>query len=141
MSTATAVQVLIAEDDPGDYRLICEALSESNILCEIQLVRDGEQALQAVQNAGTSGNACPDILLLDIHLPRVDGLQVLRAFRANENCTQTPVLVLSTSIAPSDRVWAESFEHVHFVQKPVTFDEFLDIGQTVKRVLLRAHGA
>ena len=94
-----------------------------------------------MQHAGKSGNPCPDILLLDIHLPRVDGLEVLRAFRANENCTQTPVLVLSTSIAPSDRLWAESFEHVHFVQKPVTLDEFLGIGQTIKRLLLRAQGA
>jgi len=141
MSTPTAVQILIAEDDPGDYRLLCEALNESNVMCEVQLVTDGEQALRTVRLAGQTGHPCPDIFLLDIHLPRVDGLAVLRAFRANENCTQTPVLILSTSLSPADQAWAESFERVQFLQKPVTLDEFLQIGQTVKRVLFRAKGA
>ena len=76
-----------------------------------------------VHIAGKSGHPCRDILLLDIHLPRVDGFRSCELFaRMKTNCTQTPVLVLSASITPSDRLWAESFEHVHFVQKPVTLD-------------------
>ncbi len=140
MSTAAAIHILVAEDDPGDYRLICEALSESNLTCEIRLVEDGEQAMAAVQSAGHHGQPCPDILLLDIHLPRIRGVEVLRAFRANHNCRQTPVVVLSGLISPSDRLLVERFENVHVADKPVTFEEFLSIGQTVKRMLFRARG-
>lgn len=77
-------------------------------------------------------------MILDLGLPRVDGLDVLRTFRANKNCTHTPVIVFTSSLAPAHRLAAEQFEGVQFISKPSDLDAFLEFGRTVKNLLFRA---
>jgi DNA-binding response OmpR family regulator len=103
------------------------------------VVDNGEQAVQVARLAGTEGQApCPDLLILDLGLPRVDGIEVLRAFRANKNCTQTPVIVFTSSVSPQHRLVAEQFEGVRFVTKPLELEEFLEFGRTVKQMMVGA---
>jgi CheY-like chemotaxis protein len=133
--------ILLAEDNPADQRLIAESLNFNGLEHVLHVVSDGEQALTAAQLAGSTCQApCPDVLILDLGLPRVDGLEVLRAFRANEHCIHTPVIVFSSSVAPEHRQAAESYPRVQFVIKPMNLDEFMEFGRTVKNMLVRAQG-
>ena len=95
-------RILIAEDNPADVRLLGEALKATPLKYDVHLVTDGAEALTAVQLAGSKpGLPCPDLFVLDWHLPRIDGLQVLEAFRANTNCRTTPVLIFTSSVSPN----------------------------------------
>ena len=134
------IQILLAEDSPADRRLMTEALHQHHINHEMQVASDGEQALQAVRSAGNGDRPCPDLLIMDLHLPRVDGMQVLRAFRENEHCRNTPVLVLTSSNSPADRDQAERFHGIHFMLKPFELDQYMAIGQTVRNLLVKAQG-
>jgi two-component system response regulator len=135
------VQILLAEDNPADQRLIAESLNFNNLWHHLRVVSDGEEALSAVRLAGYEGQPpCPDVLILDLGLPRVDGLEVLRVFRSNENCKHTPVIVFTASIAPEHRRAAENYSGVRFIPKPMDLDEFMEFGRTVKNMLVRAEG-
>jgi two-component system, chemotaxis family, response regulator Rcp1 len=134
------VQILLAEDSPADRRLMTEALLQHHIHHEMQVASDGEQALNAVRAAGNGDKPCPDLLIIDLNLPRVDGIQILRAFRQNEHCRNTPVLVLTSSSSPADRDQAEQFDGIYFMHKPFELDQFLAIGQTVRNLLVKAQG-
>ena len=119
--------------------MIAEALN-ANYLCHVlHIVDNGEQAAEVARLAGTEGQGpCPDLLILDLGLPRVDGIDVLRVFRANKNCLHTPVIVFTSSVSPEHRFVAEQFEGVRFVTKPLDLEEFLEFGRTVKQMLVRA---
>ncbi len=96
----------------------------------------------AARTAGSDEQIpCPDLLILDLGLPRVDGLEVLRAFRNNKHCASTPVIIFSASIAPEHRNAVQNFEDVRFIPKPMDLDEFMDFGRTVKNMLMRAENA
>jgi CheY-like chemotaxis protein len=132
-------QIWLAEDNEADVRLMEEALHEHGLRYQLLVCRDGEEALRLADSAGIDDAPCPDLLILDLHLPKVDGPAVLRHFRANDNCRNTPVFVLSSSVSPKDRSYVEAFEGVSFVQKPMGLDEYLGVGRLVKDVLtLRA---
>jgi DNA-binding response OmpR family regulator len=105
------------------------------------VVADGEQAVEAARLAGSEDRfPCPDLLILDLGLPRVGGLEVLRMFRNNENCLHTPVIVFSASIAPEHRNAALNYSGVQFIPKPMDLDEFIEFGRTVKNMLVRVAG-
>lgn len=135
------VHILLAEDNPADQRLISEALNICDLHHELHVVSDGEEALAEATKAGSKDHApCPDVFILDLGLPRIEGIDVLRAFRSNSNCTDTPVVVFTASVRPTDQAIAEQFAGVRFVRKPMDLDEFLLFGRTVKSMLLRAEG-
>lgn len=134
------VAILLAEDNPADQRLVVEALTMHELSHTLQIVEDGEEALRAVKVAGRAGQVgCPDLLILDLHLPRIDGLEILREFRANENCANVPVLVFTSSISPAERCEAERLTGVQFVNKPTELDEFLAVGGLIKALVRGAH--
>jgi CheY-like chemotaxis protein len=135
-STENVTKILLAEDNPADQRLISEALKRAGLNPSVQLVKDGEAALCAAQMAGRDEVPCPDLFILDLHMPRVDGHEVLRAFRANEYCRHTPVVVLTSLASPSDWQFVESFNQVRMLTKPTDLDEFLRVGMIIKSVLL-----
>ena len=133
--------ILLAEDNPADQRLIAEALKRHHLNPRLQVVENGEAALSAAKEAGHDDKPCPDVFILDLHMPRVDGLDVLREFRANEHCQHTPVIVFTSSVSPVIRTSVESFNGVRIISKPTDLDEFLAFGAVVKSVLMPGQAA
>jgi two-component system, chemotaxis family, response regulator Rcp1 len=130
------VHVLIAEDNPADVLLVREALGAHNIPHELQIVTNGEEAMDFVTRMGKPGEApCPDILLLDLNLPRIDGQEVLREFRLHPGCATTPVIVLSSSDRPADRETVSALGVARYFRKPTRFDAFMKLGAIVKEAL------
>ena len=141
MPSHEPARILLAEDNPADQRLISESLNINGLTHTLEAVADGEQAMEAARLAGSEGRfPCPDLLILDLGLPRVDGLEVLRVFRSNENCVHTPVIIFSSSVAPEHRSAALNYSGVQFIPKPMDLDEFIEFGRTVKNMLVRAQG-
>ena len=119
--------------------LVREAIKLEDLPVEVYLASDGEKALDFFQAADQNPDApFPDLLLLDLNLPRVDGLEVLRKIRANEKFRDIPVLVVTSSDSPNDRSGAAELGAGYF-RKPVTYDEFLKIGP-VLRAFLQSKG-
>src|SRR6516164_2377202 len=101
-------RILLAEDNPGDIWLVREALRQHEIKCELEVVSDGEKMLSFIQSLDLNANLpCPDLLLLDLHLPKRDGIEVLVHLRSSERCGRTRVIVLTSSDAPADHLFAE----------------------------------
>lgn len=132
------IYVLLAEDNMGDVLLVGRALREHDIDHELQLVEDGEQALEHIMTMGKPGfPPCPDVMLLDLNLPMVDGPEVLREFRKHPECADTPVIVVSSSYAVKDREPLAKFGITHYFRKPSNLDEFMQLGAVVKEVIER----
>lgn len=122
------VVILLVEDEPADVRLTQIALRDAKLHNELLVVHDGEQALDFLHQRGRFSDAPrPDLVLLDLNLPRVDGFSVLAEIRASESLTTIPVVILTTSSAQRDVV--EGYRHRAncFVSKPVAVDEFLRV--------------
>jgi two-component system, chemotaxis family, response regulator Rcp1 len=131
-----SVDILVAEDNIADVRLLEEVLKEQGLAHRLNVVSDGEEALRVAEGIGKTGETpCPDLFVLDLHLPKIDGPEILRRFRENENCADTPVIVLTTSVSPYDRAAVEGFKGVSYLLKPSTLDEFTTIGKFIYKVL------
>lgn len=135
--TGQPIRILLAEDNPADQRLLMEALRHHDLEHELHVIANGEDALQAVQAVGQGTLPCPDLLILDLGLPRVDGMEVLQEFRAHQHCKTTPVLVLTSSSSPAQRLRAERLAGVHFMEKPLELDAYLSIGEMIRRFVGR----
>lgn len=114
--------ILLVEDNPDDERLTLRALRRGNIANEILVARNGEEALTMVLNA----NPLPSVVLLDLKLPKVDGLEVLRQIRANERTKLLPVVVLTSSSEESDIIESYNLGANSYVRKPVEIDKFTE---------------
>lgn len=127
------IQVLLVEDDPGDVRLTEEALKRSKLLVMMNVVGDGEQALQYLRQVGPyAGSVRPDLVLLDLNLPKVDGREVLAAVKADPDLRPIPVVVLTTSAADADILKAYGLGGNCYITKPVGFDEFRRIVRAIE---------
>jgi CheY-like chemotaxis protein len=130
------VNVLIVEDNPHDVLLVETALADHGIPYQLVVVRDGEAAIAYVSSIGADNGApCPDLLILDINLPRVSGLEVLRLFRGHAPCTDTPVIVCSSSVALKEQARMVELGVTRFFQKTINLDEFLQLGNVVREVV------
>jgi chemotaxis family two-component system response regulator Rcp1 len=120
------VHTLLVEDNPGDVELVRLALKNSRLLNRISVVEDGEQAIQYLRRTGEYADAVPpDLILLDLNLPRVDGREVLEEIKADAELKHIPVVVLTTSDAEQD-VWHAYRHHANcYVTKPAEAHEFL----------------
>jgi len=118
--------ILLVEDNPDDVTLTLRAFKKNNISNDVIVATDGEQALEYLQPADGREGLRPSIVLLDIKLPKVDGLQVLRQIRADERTASLPVIVLTTSNEERDIVESYRLGANSYVRKPVVFSEFLD---------------
>jgi DNA-binding response OmpR family regulator len=129
-------RALLIEDNPGDVVLVREALSEHSVECALTVISDGENAIRFIEeiDAGPEG-ACPDLVILDLNLPRRSGNEVLQCIRASVKCVQIPVLVLSSSGAEKDRRDALKLGATRYVQKPSLLSEFLKLGELFKTML------
>ena len=127
------VDVLLVEDNPGDVRLTREALEAGDVENDLHVVRDGEAALDFLERTGEYVDVpAPDLILLDLNLPRVSGMDVLATIKHDEVLKRIPVVMLTGSEAPEDVL--QSYEHhsAAYLTKPVDPDEFIDLVQSVE---------
>jgi CheY-like chemotaxis protein len=127
------VEVLLAEDSPADVRLTQEVLRDARVANQLHVVSDGEQAMAFLRQEGRyAGRSRPDLLLLDLNLPRKDGREVLAEIAADPDLQNLPVVVLTTSSAESD-VLAAYEAHVNaYVTKPVELDAFIRVVRSIE---------
>ena len=122
------IEVLLVEDDPGDVLLIREAFDFNKVHNNLNVVSDGEQALAYLKNQGAyAGANRPDLVLLDLNLPRKDGREVLAEVKADEQLRAIPVVVLTTSEAEEDVLKSYQLHANAYVTKPVDFERFVAI--------------
>jgi CheY-like chemotaxis protein len=125
-------RILVAEDNPADVYLLREAFSLEGQEVDMTVVTDGEQALDYVQRQGSFSNvAIPDLIVLDLNLPKSDGSDVLRCIRESDAYRGVPVVVLTSSDSPRDRKTIESLGASCFITKPSDLDSFLALGRTL----------
>jgi two-component system response regulator len=123
------VHILLVEDDPNDVEITLRAFERSGVPCELAVLRDGQEVVEAIR-APPAGLAQPDVILLDLNLPRLNGLEALRAIRASQRLSLTPVVVLSASARREDVQRSYALGASTYIQKPVVFQEFRE-GLTV----------
>ncbi|MDF9876778.1 response regulator [Cellulosimicrobium cellulans] len=122
------IDVLLVEDDPGDVLMTREAFEDHKVTNRLSVVADGVSALQFLRKEGEhEGAPTPDLILLDLNLPRMDGREVLAELKADEALRKIPVVVLTTSEAEEDVVRSYSLHANAYVTKPVDFDRFIDV--------------
>ena len=122
------VDVLLVEDDDGDVLMTREAFEHYKIRNQLHVVRDGEQAVQFLRREGQyEGAPRPDLILLDLNLPRFDGRQVLAEIKADAALRLIPVVVLTTSEAEEDILRSYELHANAYVTKPVDFDRFIEV--------------
>lgn len=122
--------ILLVEDNPDDVELTMRALEKSRISNEIVVVRDGVEGLDYLYGrgdfAGRDNEVMPQVILLDLNMPRMDGLEFLRQLRADERTKLLPVVVLTTSNEDKDRIESYKLGANSYVRKPVNFQQFVE---------------
>jgi two-component system, response regulator len=122
--------ILLVEDNPDDEALTLRAFEKNNITNEVVVVRDGAEALDWLfargEYEGRNPDEHPEVVLLDLKLPKVDGLEVLRQIRADDRTRLLPVIILTTSEEESDRLAGYSLGANSYIRKPVDFSQFIE---------------
>ena len=130
MSEVDHVEILLAEDNPADAEMTLRALRRNNLANKVHWVKDGEQALDFMFRTGTySGRdpaSTPKLVMLDIKMPKVDGIEVLRRLKANDETRPVPVVVMTSSNEERDVVESYRLGVNSYIVKPVQFDSFLE---------------
>jgi CheY-like chemotaxis protein len=127
-AAGTPIEVLLVEDDPGDIVLIQEAFEFNKVHNNLNIVHDGEQAIAFLRREGEYADATrPDLVLLDLNLPRKDGREVLQEVKSDEDLRTIPIVVLTTSEAEEDVLRSYQLHANAYVTKPVDFDRFVSI--------------
>jgi two-component system, chemotaxis family, response regulator Rcp1 len=128
-----SVEILLVEDSPGDVRLTVEALKEAKIHNRLNVVSDGVEAMEYLQQKAPYAAASrPDLILLDLNLPRKDGREVLGEIKNSPHLRQIPVVVLTTSRAEEDIVHAYDLHANCYISKPVDFKQFLEVVKCIE---------
>ena len=129
----TVCEVLLVEDNPADARLTREALREGTMLNNLHHVKDGVEALQFLRREGAYENApTPDVVILDLNMPRKNGRQVLAEMKADAQLRLIPVVVLTTSEAETDIRQSYELNANCYIAKPVDLDKFINIVRTIE---------
>ncbi len=130
-------EVLLVEDNPGDVRLTQEALKSGNGGTRLHVVRDGVEAIAFLRRTGGFGDAVrPDLILLDLNLPRMDGREVLSEIKDDRDLRTIPVVILTTSKSDDDISRAYALHANCYMTKPVDFDEFVALVQKIQEFWL-----
>lgn len=127
------IEVLLVEDNPGDIRLTEEAFKEGKVANNLHVALDGIEALQFLKKEGKFSDVpCPDLILLDLNLPRKDGREVLEEIKRDEQLKSIPVVILTTSRAEEDIVRMYNSHANCYITKPVDLDQFLHIVRSIE---------
>ena len=131
------IEILLVEDNAGDVRLITEALKENKVRNKLNVVRDGVEATAFLYRQGQYEDAArPDLILLDLNLPKKDGRQVLAEIKASQELKRIPVVVLTTSKAEEDVLRSYNLHANCYVTKPVGFEQFVTVGKSIENFWL-----
>jgi DNA-binding response OmpR family regulator len=129
------LNLLLAEDNLPDALLVREAIKQEDLPVEVYIAADGEQAIKFFGKAESESDAPkPDVLILDLNLPKIDGFEVLRKVRSSKKYANIPVIIMTSSDSPADRRTGAELGAAYF-RKPPNYTEFLKIGPTLKRFL------
>ena len=132
-TTRRPVNILLVEDNPGDVRLTQEAFREGNIAVNLEVARDGVEAIAYLRKqVPFTDVVTPDLILLDLNLPKRDGREVLAEIKVDPDLKRIPVVVLTTSNAEADILKSYNLHVNCYLNKPVDFDRFFDIVQKIE---------
>ena len=127
------IQILLVEDNPGDARLAAEALKENKVRNDLHHVKDGVEAMDFLYRRGEYGDATvPDLILLDLNLPRKDGREVLAEIKEDAELRLIPVVVLTTSATERDLVKTYDLHANAYVIKPIDLDQFIEVVRSIE---------
>ena len=127
------IQVLLVEDNPGDVRLTKEALKEGKLLNQLTVVGDGVEALSFLRKEGRYADALqPELILLDLNLPKKDGREVLAEIKADPNLRRIPVVVLTTSSSEEDILKIYDLHANCYITKPVDLEQFMGVVKSIE---------
>lgn len=122
------IKILLVEDSRADARLILEVFKEENVAVDVDVVRDGEEALEYLSKSGEYKDVCtPNLILLDLNLPKKDGREVLAEVKKSEHLSQIPIIILTTSQSAEDVTKSYQLHASCFVTKPLDLDEFVRV--------------
>ena len=134
----SSVEILLVEDSPGDIRLTQEAFKEGKLVNRLHVVQDGEAAMAFLRRKGAYAQAVrPDLILLDLNLPKKDGREVLAEIKADAALKRIPVVVLTTSRAEQDVLKVYDLHANCYITKPVDLDQFLLVVKAVEEFWLQ----
>jgi chemotaxis family two-component system response regulator Rcp1 len=133
LTTQQGIEILLVEDNPGDVRLTKEALKEAKVGNNLHVAEDGVEAMRFLRREGEfSGAPRPDLILLDLNLPKKDGREVLEEIKADSSLKAIPVVVLTTSHAEEDIARSYNLHANCYVTKPVDLDQFMRIVKSIE---------
>jgi two-component system, chemotaxis family, response regulator Rcp1 len=126
------IEILLVEDNPGDVELTRRALSRAKMRISLHAVEDGEEAMEFLNREGEFSEAPrPDLILLDLNLPRMDGREVLEAVKADERLMTIPIVVLTSSAAEADILGSYKRHANMFITKPVDLEQFVEVVKSI----------
>jgi len=131
-------RILLEEDNPADVYLIRTALEEHGVDLPLQVAADGSEVLRVIQEEESLAETRLELIILDLNLPRHDGIEILRRLREAERLARIPVVVLTSSDSPSDRMAASELGAACFLRKPSNLEQFLSLGAVFKALLGQA---
>lgn len=138
MKKSRSIYILLIEDNPGDVRLAQEAFKEGSLEVQLDIVMDGMEALMYLHKKAPFEHVkTPDLILLDLNLPKKDGRQVLTEIKEHPDLRRIPVVILTTSNAEQDILNSYNLHVNCYVKKPVDFDQFFDIIQKIEEFWLK----
>jgi two-component system, chemotaxis family, response regulator Rcp1 len=132
------IEILLVEDNPGDVRLTKEALKDAKILNNLSVAADGMDALMFLRRCEPYGEAPrPDLILLDLNLPKMSGQEVLAAIKADQSLKRIPVVILTSSSAEQDIMKSYNLHANCYITKPVDLDQFVEVVKSIENFWLR----
>jgi CheY-like chemotaxis protein len=132
------VRILLVEDNSADVYLFRKALTAAGLNFELTVIEDGGSGLAFVRGGGQySASPVPDLAVIDLSLPKNDGIQILEALRASERFSDMPVVVASSSASPPARLKQDDLRVARYITKPPDLEAFLGIGLALKEILLK----
>jgi two-component system, chemotaxis family, response regulator Rcp1 len=132
-NTGRPIEILLVEDNPGDVRLTIEGLKESKVRNILHVARDGVEAMEFLRRDGQhAGAPRPDLILLDLNLPRMDGREVLSAIKSDPELKTIPVVVLTTSRAEQDVLRSYELQANCYITKPVDLEQFITVVKSIE---------
>ena len=135
--TGRPIEILLVEDNPGDVRLTVEGLKEGKVHNNLHVAKDGVEALAFLRREGDYSDAVrPDLILLDLNLPRKDGREVLADIKADPDLKTIPVVVLTTSRAEQDVLHSYQLQANCYITKPVDLEQFIHVVKSIEEFWL-----
>ncbi len=127
---------MLVEDNETDVFVIKEVLEHCDLNCRLHVARDGQEALLYLKDAAEGEkSACPDLILLDLNLPKVSGIEVLKHLRASSRCARTPVIIVSSSQSRADRDAVQKVGMEAYFRKPTDLVSYLELVHVIHRIL------